>query len=208
MGDDHLFRLAAQAARAAQVGGDQLAQAPRRPGRRSPGSPPAGCARSAPVAAPRCRRGTGRRPARRRGTLAARLPVAAPGPPGRAARERSGRRRGPAWDFLQLGNVGAVACAPVDIALGVQLFIGPHHGVARDLQGLGQLTAGGHPRAAAEAAVEDPFAQRGVELAGQALGGSRWMPAGRRAVRWPWRSRREENASVDWTCGIDQQWIF
>lgn len=26
MGDDHLFRLAAQAARAAQVGGDQLAQ--------------------------------------------------------------------------------------------------------------------------------------------------------------------------------------
>ena len=63
-------------------------------------------------------------------------------------------------------------------------------------------------RAAAEAAVEDPFAQRGVELAGQALGGSRWMPAASKGSTVAMAVSEEESASVDWTCGIDQQWIF
>ncbi|SST10929.1 Uncharacterised protein [Acinetobacter baumannii] len=168
-----------------------------------------GCARSAPVAAPRCRRGTGRRPARRRGTLAARLPVAAPGPPGRAARERSGRRRGPCLGFpatrqrrcrrlcaRRYSPRRATVHRPAPRCCARPSGPGPARGWRASACGC---------RGGRRGSVRAARRRAGGPGPGRGRGGCRRR---RRAVRWPWRSRREESASVDWTCGIDQQWIF
>ena len=70
----------------------------------------------------------------------------------------------------QVGHVGAVAHAPLHIALGIQLVEGAGHGIARHPEQRRQVAAGRQPRAPGQAAVEDALAQGLVQLARQALG--------------------------------------
>ncbi|MNF83277.1 hypothetical protein D3C84_655980 [compost metagenome] len=69
----------------------------------------------------------------------------------------------------QFSDVGAGAYPPLDIALGVQLVEGAGHGIARQVEQAGQLAAGRQARASGQAAVEDALAQSLVQLAGEPL---------------------------------------
>ncbi|MDT4849766.1 hypothetical protein FQZ97_838950 [compost metagenome] len=82
---------------------------------------------------------------------------------GRQGRRHFGQRGG----CRQLRHVGTVSHPPVQVALGIQLVIGAHHGIARYPQCYRQVATGRQTHTTAQLRAENPLAQRLVKLLGQ-----------------------------------------
>jgi hypothetical protein len=178
----HLLGVAAHAARGAQVLGDLLAQravagrlaVAQQLGRRAApvarhqarpiglreglegGQAGPKCARRACVARDRHRR-SGQQRAAPRNLAGERA----------AGRGRLGDRGAQQVVGQRAADIGARAWLPADVALGQQLLVGAHHGVARDAQLAGQCAAGGQARAGYQPAGQNGRAHGLVELAVQ-----------------------------------------